>query len=280
MATWGEKVIAEAQNYIGQIEGRPNCSGGFIVDACQHYYGMGNGTGVGPQPWCGCYTGYVAGQINYENYKAICSPGVAVTYARAAERGWLKGRGNRNTPMGALFLIDGRHIGFVLEAGDTYFTTVEGNASDGCRSLTRAWSDGWEVIIPPDLGNARPSDVKTVYGFDDLNIKPRRYGGWARAEVRDRQQAKFGEAQAGWWTRSIRIATNAPYAFEAGKSGTYGQTYEFGPWHSRDSRNAEMAKYAKRVGHDHLRTWSKKIKTVPGAEPGSGGSANGIGDVE
>jgi hypothetical protein len=276
--TNGQKFIAEAQKYVGQHEGLPNRSGGPAIDACQKHYGMGYGTSIGPVPYCGCGMGWTAANIGYQSYIDICSPSVAVTYQRAKDRGWLKGRGNKGTPTGALFAIDGLHIGAVLDSGDTYFTTVEYNASDSITSRTRAWSDGWQVIIPPDLGDGRANENRTVYGFDDLEIKPKRYGGWLTENGRNGNLAAYKKGHPDNWTRQIKVMANSPYAFEAGKPGTFGKTWSFGPWATKEARDAQMAGYAKKTGHISLRAWSKQVKTVPGGEPGSGNTS--IGKVD
>ena len=267
--TNGQKFIAEAQKYLGQHEGAPNRSGGPAIDACQRHYSL---LAV---PYCGCGMGWNASAIGYQSYIDICSPSVAVTFQRAKDRGWLKGRGNKKTPTGALFAIDGLHIGAVLDAGDTYFTTVEYNASDSITSLTRSWDSGWQVIIPPDRGDGRADALGPVYGFDDLAIKPARYGGWQTEAARDKKLAAYKKGHPAGWTRRIRVMAESPYAFEAGAAGTSGQTWSFGPWSDRNTREAQAAAYMAKTGHKNLRPWSKRVKTVKGGAPGSGSATIG-----
>jgi hypothetical protein len=146
------------------------------------------------------------------------------------------------------------HVGIVVESGPSLFRTVEGNANDGVRSLVRAWSDGWQAVVPPDTGKA---DTITMYGFQDLEAKPTRYGGWATAEARDKVMASFQKSHTDWWVRPIRIATASPFAFEAGKPGTYGDVWDYGPWSSKVTRDSQAAKWTA-SHHSNIRTYNSQ----------------------
>lgn len=267
----GYDFLREAEKYIGQSEDprRPNRSGGPVIDACQTASGY-NPLGV---PWCGCYVLYCAKRSRYKSYIDIGHGYTGYTYQRAGERGWLK-KGGADTPPGSLFIMNGRHVGIVRSSGPGYFTTYEGNASDACRSLTRAWADGWSAIVPPDLGTSADG-TRTVFGWEDLNVKPARFGGWKSKDGRDARMAQWWSRHPHYWVRPIRIATEAPYAFEAGLYGTDGKRYDFGPYDTKAERDAKLAGW-KRLHHDNVRIYSKKINgTVP-----TGAGASGVGKVD
>lgn len=265
-------IIAEALRYQGQREGAPNRSGGFIVDACQKLYGL---QGV---PWCGCYVGYVNNRASGP-YREIAHPAVAVTYDRAkAGVGGVKLQKGGPCPPGSLFLIRGKHIGFVLSApkGSSTFRTIEGNAGDACRSLTRAWRDGWEVITHPSLGTAAvPS---RGYGFDDSGLAPsldgpwRRLGGWKTAKARDAQMEKRKAKFPDRLYRPAKSDQPAPFYFdewEPGGPGPY-DTWRFGPWADRAGRD-ELMKVRERNTGRQMRPWSRPIAMEHGAITGTEG---------
>ncbi len=145
---------------------------------------------------------------------------------------------------GDLFIIDGKHVGFVNALNkDGTFQTIEGNAANGVRSYTRSWSDGWQVISIPGNGNPGPAAVVDGYGFDDTSVKI--YGGWPTPQARDQQLLKFAGANPTYWTQAIRIQANSKYAFRAGPEGTW-NNYTFGPWlHStgKQTRDEQMKKW-------------------------------------
>jgi hypothetical protein len=265
----GYMFLAELEKYLGQSEdpNRPNRSGGPVVDACQ----IASGYSPPGVPWCGCLQKYAAMNIKYQSYIDICDGYTGYIYDRAKARGWVK-PGGASTPPGSLFIISGKHVGAVLSSGADYFTTIEGNAADACRSQTRAWSDGWVAIVPPDLGTTA-NGTRNVFGFEDLNTKPQRFGGWKVKSGRDAKMAAFKSSHPGWWVRPIKIATQSPYAFEAGKPGTFGKTWNYGPWENKETRDSKLDGW-KRLNHGNVRTYAK---TVNGGGP-TGGSS-GIGNV-
>jgi hypothetical protein len=70
---------------------------------------------------------------------------------KAQRKGWYGGY-SKTTKPGDLFIIDGKHVGFINQVrNDGTFATIEGNVSDGCRSLIRSWRDGWNHQHPRAL---------------------------------------------------------------------------------------------------------------------------------
>ena len=263
----GAMFLAELEKYLGQSEdpNHPNRSGGPVVDACQRHCGYSPGV-----PWCGCLQKYCADNVGYKSYMDICNGYTGFTYDEAKKRGWLR-TGGADVPPGSLFILNGRHIGAVRSSGKDYFLTLEGNSADSVRSQTRAWSDGWEAIVPPDLGTSAHDNV-TVYGFEDLETKPVRYGGWVTQSIRDKNMLGFKSKHPEWWVRPIRIATKSPFAFEAGPPNTFNKTWNYGPWQSNAVRDQKLDGW-KRLNHSNVRTYSKTSKIT-------GASASGVGKVD
>ena len=257
----GYDYVARASQYLGLVESpKGSNKGGPIMDWTR-YAGYS-----GPVPWCGVFVKAMASSkfgMGWAEMESVTHGYTGTIVARANAKGWLK-KGGSSTPAGALFVKGGAtgHVGIVLESGPRVFRTVEGNASDGCRSYTRSWSDGWQAVVPPGTGTGTASPP--AYGFEDLNIKPRRYGGWSSAQARDKQMAAYKAAHQTDWVRPIRINTQSPFAFEAGPAGTWGETWNYGPWPSKQIRDDQLAKW-KAANHGNVRTYAIRRSTLGAA---------------
>jgi hypothetical protein len=256
----GQKFIAKASLYLGLVE-RPKGSntGGPIMDWAR-YAGYSS-----PVPWCGCFVKAMASRkygIGWEDMESVCHGYTGTIVDRAHANGWLH-QGGSQTPAGALFVKGGPtgHVGIVLQSSSSTFRTIEGNVNDGVRSYVRSWSDGWKAVVPPGTGTA--SSV-VLYGFENLNTKPRRYGGWRTALARDQRMASYKAAHPDDWVRPIRINTASPFAFEAGAPGTWGATYNYGPWSSKSLRDAQMTKWSS-SHHGNVRTYSTRKQVIGNA---------------
>jgi len=255
----GQQTLRKALSYLGSMEGPPNRSGDPIVDECQALYGL---AGV---PWCACFVGYcIAKSDAAAKYKkdaaTIINPSTAVMVDKARRKGWYGGV-SRNTKPGDLFIIDGKHVGFInaLLTGNR-FQTVEGNANDGVRSYVRSWADGWRVISIPGVGAPGPAAVVDGYGFDDTRVKL--YGGWPTREARDLMLRKFAAANPDLWTQAVRVGRPQPFAFRAGPKGTYGH-WTFGPWlhkTGKEQRDSVMEEWEKNHEGIKARPWKKTYK--------------------
>lgn len=206
-------------------------------------------------PWCACFAGYViavsAASAEFkQSSAAVMSPSTALLYERAHANGWVE-RGDSHTPPGSLFVIPGRHVGFVWQAyRDGTFLTIEGNSGDAVRSNRRSWDDGWEAIVLPRTGTTAPTATQSGYGFDDTRVKL--YGGWQTREQRDQQMAAFKKSKKGWWTQPVRVKKRAPFAFRAGPDGTFSHN-RFGPWVGHE---------AKARRDDVMRQWQENNKAT------------------
>lgn len=270
MSSMGQKYVKEAQKWLG-LEENPwgSNTGGPIFDPWSKYAGYSS-----PVPWCGVFTKAMASKqhgMNWPEMESMTDGYTGYSVQRAKDKGWLK-KGGASTPTGALFIKGGSsgHVGIVVTSSSTTFTTVEGNANKGVRSYTRSWSDGWQAIVPPSTGTAQST---AMYGFDDLSVKPTRYGGWPTAKARDEQMALFAAANPDKWTRAIRIDTKSPYAFEAGAKGTYGKTWKFGGWSEKSVRDKQLSGWQSKPENagKPTRTWRT------GSEGSNPGKANDQG---
>ena len=257
----GSRYVDAASRWLGLVENpKGSNKGGPIMDWTR-YAGYSS-----PQPWCGIFVKAMASSkfgIGWANMESVTHGYTGTIVDRAKAKGWLR-KGGASVPTGSLFVKGGPtgHVGIVLEAGTTTFRTVEGNVNDGVRSYTRSWADGWQAVTPPDTGT---SPSREMYGFEDLNIKPKRYGGWAGPEARDKQMRAFAQANPDKWTRAIRISAPSPYAFEAGPKGTYGMTWDYGPWSSKQTRDEQMHKWIA-SNHGNVRTYRVSKSTLGPAD--------------
>jgi hypothetical protein len=168
-------------------------------------------------------------------------------------------------PPGSLFIFCEIHVGLVIhDRGNGIVDTIEGNASDMVRRAIRDKSSG-RIIVPPGIGAATEPIMakRNSYGFDDLNIRPKTKGPWSRQQSRDDLMKAFAAKNPGQWVVPVKLVRDdkVVYAFRHGKKETYGDVWRFGGWPSIEARKQEMAAYAKRAGHNNLRTWRRTVPT-------------------
>lgn len=236
--SWGTKYLDRAEKYLGEIETPWASNQGENITRWSREAGYSS-----PVPWCGCFVLGIAREIEYANAIEVGSGYTGTIVARAQARGWLKPGGAKVLP-GSLFVKGGPtgHVGIVRDTSATLFETVEGNANHGVRSLTRSWADGWQAVVFPDLGTSSQVNV-TTYGFEDLGLKPVRFGGWPTKAQRDERMAAYRRSAPDHWVRPIRVDRPSPFAFEAGVPGSYGATWRFGTWTTKAVRDAQLIAY-------------------------------------
>ena len=265
-----DTILAVASKYLGAFEvpdGSNDDRGGIITKSNEKY-------GLRNEPYCAMWCGYVADESGApDDFQSIFHPYTGTLFDRAKAKGWTH-IGGPSTRPASLFTIAGKHVGWVLRAyNDNTFQTLEANAANAIRSLRRSWDDGWVAITYPGLGEASLNQ-RTGYGWDDLEARPSRFGGWMTKAGRDKMATAFQESHPGWWVRPIKINRHAKFAFEAGKPGTFGKTWSYGPWLDRQVRDHELAQWKKK-NHANVRTWNK---TLPDAT--TTGSVSGIGATQ
>lgn len=250
--SWGQRYIDRAELYVGEIETPWASNRGTNITRWITKAGYSS-----PVPWCGCFVLGIAREIDYQNAIEVGHGYTGTIVARAQARGWLKPGGAAVKP-GSLFVKGGPtgHVGIVRDTSARLFETVEGNANQGVRVLTRAWADGWQAVVFPDLGTSPIVNV-TTYGFEDLRHKPDRFGGWATAAQRDARMAEYRKAHPARWVRPIRVDRPSPFAFETGPQGTYGLTWRFGTWTSKATRDQQLKAYQAAHPGAPVRTFSQ-----------------------
>lgn len=254
--TNGEKVVLTARKYLGVFEEwGPNK--GRQINEWQAQWGWPNGG----YAWCGVFVNAMFTEAGVDD-SGIGHPSVQVMCNTARNVGAFYGKHGGNIPTGAIIAKCGIHTGIVQKDLGSTLLTIEGNASNSVREVYRARAD-WDIIIPQSIieDAQAPTPVTiTVYGFDDLYLKPKVYGGWAKASARENVKTKFKLANPDWWVRDIRIDTDSPYAFQAGREGTYGKPYKFGPWSDKATRDRVMQKREDNTKRK-MRPWNE-VRTV------------------
>lgn len=256
----GQRVIAVAERYVGVAEATGRNDGPQIETwqrAAEDSLGLPRGTYRGA-PWCAIFVRAVYAEAGVPLDSMLGHPFTGFICQRADAMGGLAPDGL--APPGSLLIRCGIHVGLVVrDRGNGLIDTIEGNVGNAVRRLVRA-RDEWRVIVPPAVaGTITRVAMRDSYGFDDLNLRPRLFGGWATAKVRDARMEAFAAARPDMWTRAVRINRPSPFAFEAGPIGTHGATWQFGGWASREVREERLAAYARRVGHMNLRRWRRRV---------------------
>jgi hypothetical protein len=271
--TDGQRLVAAALAQVGVSEATGR-NDGALIEAWQREaelahpassprgYHPGALTGAA---WCAIFVKAMARDAGVQIDPMLTHPFTGYICQRADELGGLRPRGL--APVGSLFIKCGVHAGIVVrDRGNGLFDTVEGNSGNAVRQLVRDQSDGWRFVAWPGVGSAAGDAVvmRDSYGFDDLNLRPFLYGGWRTERARRIRREAFLAARPGWWAADVRIDTDSPFAFRAGPPGTYGATWRFGGWGTKALRAEKIEGYSRRVGHENLRIWSKRVPVVQG----------------
>lgn len=251
----GQRVLSELYSVLGAHESPDGSNWGhpFIEAALKLY-------SIPPNPWCAAAAGLAFYRAGVSD-SGLIHPYTGFICDRADALGGL--RPSNGAPPGSLVIRCGIHVELLIsDRGNGLLDTIGGNISNSVKQVVRA-ADEWRIIVPPAiLADATPPVpvFQMTYGFDDLNLKPHIYGGWATRDIRRQRRLAFLERRPGWWAREIRINRPSPFAFEAGPHGTFGAQWKRGGWAALDVREEELLAYANRVGHHNLRRWSKRVR--------------------
>ncbi|GAA4425995.1 hypothetical protein GCM10023148_29240 [Actinokineospora soli] len=137
--------VAEALRYAGRELRSGVCetgtNGGIPLSRYVHWFNPG----LGPVPWCAFFISWCWDNATDRNRRTPWdNPGyVPSVHAWARTHGKLVTRPRQ----GDLFGVGGDHIGWVLTAGGSDFTTIEGNAPTCVRSIRRGTSGMWFARI-------------------------------------------------------------------------------------------------------------------------------------
>lgn len=261
MLTYAQKILKEADAFDGFSEPKGRNDGAWLVPLqveAARALGYADSTYLGA-PYCAIGVGHCVRTSGMPHDPQLVHPATAFMCAEGKREGVLFDAPSI-VPPGSFMVKCGVHTGLVVQDhGDTFYA-FEFNHDNRCGYTWRSKAD-WDFIVPAPLRDEPTPRVVLVdrYGFDDLNLRPSLVGGWPTEAQRAKAKAQWMENNPGWWTRDVRINRPSPYAFQAGRPGTFGDPWEFGGWSSVAKRKVNMDAYAERVGHRNLRTWRRQV---------------------
>lgn len=255
MPSNGQLVVQAALKYLGTSESPWGSNTGPTVDLFTGHYGMH------AVPWCGCFAGYAFFTAGVDD-SGLCSPSVQVTCDRARAGGFVHEGGP--VPAGALWADCGVHVEIVIrDNGDGTTSNIGGNVNQQVMLTRRHISDAL-ICVPAAIAQGQPDPV-TVYGFDDLTLRPNRYGGWPTREQRETVIDKL-PADLQKRVRRMRVpAVPSPFAFEIATAAQW----RFGPWQNQGGRDAAQHRYARGHADHRLRPWALVQDPGPAPAPGA-----------
>lgn len=298
MSSNADKLIAAARKYVNMTERGPqrdnygsakgseaygySSKGGHIVDDSN----IEGGYGRSNTPWCANFICLIAREVGYKPHMHKRNGGDSIGhgytgywYSDAKAKGWLKS-GKAGCVPGAVGIKNGKHVFLVISSPDSSgrYESIGGNESDKVRHATRNLSEGWEFIVPPNLGSSS-GGTKTMYFFEDLNKRPTLFGAWPSQATRDEQYVKreaYNQREnTGRLLRKVRH--NGKYAFEEWPAGSWVNggwaTFAYGGWDSKAARDGQAEKYAAANPGASIRIYSEKRSAAGGSTPGESGDA-------
>lgn len=271
--TNGQRVVATALQFEGIHEASGRNDGRLIEEwqrEAARAHGYSEHTYRG-QPWCAMFCKAVYRRAEVQAPERLTHPYTGYICQEADRLGGLRTSGP--APPGSMMIKCGTHVGFVVrDRGDGLLDTIEGNAGNAVRRLVRRSAD-WRIIVPEALMDepAEPAvEMRDSYGFDDLETKPRLFGGWPTPEARDERMAAFRAARPGLWTAAVHLDRPSPYAFRAGRPGTHGERWRYGGWTTKEIREERIEAFESRHGHRNVRRWRRRVPVpaeMPAAAP-------------
>lgn len=242
---------------------------GWIRDS-QRFWGMGSGTSIGPQPWCGMGQdkGFRLAKVDDHG---ICHPSTAEMCRRADRMGGLSPKSSVIHP-GTILIQSGVHTTTVVHDrndGSGLVDCVGCNESDMVRRSVRAKSWG-RFIEVPGLRDGEPVPL-VEYWFEDVASAPL-FWEYASKQVReDKIAADFKKLDEAKLIRRVRAGKRYGFFLYSG------QPYRWGPWvGKKDGPVKKRRDDLKRVkenelGHG-LRARSRPVAVTPDMDfSGSGG---------
>jgi hypothetical protein len=253
----GQLVAMTALRHLGDTEdpfGSNTDRGGWI-DSCQadwHLHGV---------PWCGCAVDRWFREAGVDD-GGVCHPATGIMCANARNRGWVwRKTGGSTVPAGAIWISCGQHVEVVVgDRGDGLLDCIGGNVNQACRSTVRRLADATMIIVPPAILEGTDEDVR-VYGFDDLTLRPKRFGPWRTKTQRENVIKKLTPERRKQVHR-VRIAGKSPFAFVIYPRAT--TRWRFGPWDSKDARDGLMREYRASHSGRKLRPWALDVNRMGG----------------
>jgi hypothetical protein len=251
----GQRVIRAALSHLGDTERPWGSNTGPEVDRFTRFYSMHS------VPWCGCFVGFCFDEADVDD-AGVCSPSTAVICQRADAAGGLAPPPGRPVPPGSLYIRCGVHVELVIrDNGDGTVSNIGGNVNQQVALTRRLLSDG-RIIVPPAVLEGEPEPAN-VYGFDDLLLRPKRYGGWATRAARERVIADLAPDVRKRVRRVRLTGGRASWAFEVVASSRW----RFGPWPEKGTRDRLMREYQRNHAGRPLRAWAIEQDARDGGGP-------------
>lgn len=248
------RVVNTAARYVGVREEPDGSNRGPYIDRWQRVWGMGPGTSIGPQPWCGMFASAVLREAGVTD---VSHPATWEICRKGRERGWTP-----PTPVpGGLIVWCGTHVGILIsEVSPGVWRTIEGNSGNAVAWRTRSLA-GTTIVVSPELRGQAPAPPSKSYWLEDVAARPRLYGPWRLRANRERAIARLPKAQQ---ARVRRVRTpKGRYAFLLGPRRLYG------PWGTQSARGAAQVLLERRLGR-RLRPFSRTPKPGAAAPEGLG----------
>jgi len=263
----GLDVVREAFKYEGLIENPIGSNLGPTIEKWQAEASAEYGVNYRGAAWCAIAVRawYLGAGMPID--RMLVHPYTGYICDRADELGGLAPT-TSIAPPGSLVVNCSIHVGLlIMDYGNGVLETIDGNSNQQVKRNYRDKSD-WRIIVPPGIEHTKvaTSITKTMYGFDDLNMKPKLYGPWPSKTGRKRRRQQYEEwaavARPDWWIAdvSMRRGGRTVYAFRTGPPGSYDYPYARGGWPTKDQRKEVMDDYAREHGHRNFRIWSKEVR--------------------
>jgi hypothetical protein len=231
--TAAERVIAAAARHVGVTESPPGSNRGPWIDRWQRRWGL-----LG-QPWCGMFVSAVYAEAGVDD-DDLAHPSTAEICRRARAQGAITG------PMpGAMVVWCGRHVEILVsEVRPGVWRTIGGNTGNQVAWRVRDISDA--LIVSPVAISSNQVERRRRFWLEDPGARPKVYGPWRLKAWREAAIRSLPRAQQ---ARVRRVRIGRGYGFVLGPRRRYG------PWSTREARDASRAILERRLGR-RLRPYS------------------------
>lgn len=254
MSTKNDVVIAVASKYAGVSEQPKGGNRGPSIDRWQQHWGMGAGTAIGPQPWCGMFISGVLREASLllKSQGGVTDIGHPSTWAMGQRKQYII-PWQKAVPGAVVVWPEGggTHTEMLIEQTgmNGVWRCLGGNVNDAVRWTTRDIRSGCTILCSPELKDYKPV-VRTDYWLEDTTANPVQRGPWLTQRGRDKVLATL-PLDRQRKARKVRIGKK--YAFIEGSRRFYG------PYPDRAARDRSQEVIESRLGR-RLRRFSKKVQ--------------------
>lgn len=250
MSTKNDVVVAVATKYVGTIESPKGSNRGRNIDRWQQFWGMGAGSALGPQPWCGCFISGVLREASLVTKAdgGITDIGHPSTWAMCQRQQYVI-PWQKAVP-GAVIVWCGTHTELLVEEQSPgVWRCLGGNVDDAVRWTTRDIRSNCTILCSPELKDYTPVTVRQ-YWLEDTKANPVQWGPWRLKRSRD---TVYDRLPADRQRKARKVRIGGKYAIIEGPRRFYG------PYPSPLARDRSAEQIELRLGHP-LRRFSKQTK--------------------